>query len=164
MSDPYRIRSADIWARARDDYLAGVTAEEVCDRYDLGLSALRARARRDHWRRTDAPVPEPSLDDLPGIEAALGPSELADLCMGRVVRAIDRNRAAEALRWMRVHAALVAHARSQRSPATDQAPAEVHECARNNCLEADPAPPGPLNRFQRRRQAARARLTGAQSP
>lgn len=39
MTDLYRIRPADIRVQAREDYLADATAETVCRRHDLGLSA-----------------------------------------------------------------------------------------------------------------------------
>lgn len=39
----YRIRSDETWARARDAYLAGETAEEVAFRFDLTLGSLRRR-------------------------------------------------------------------------------------------------------------------------
>lgn len=44
--DGYRIRSEATWAAARRDYLAGDTAEAVCDRYGLKLGTLRSRAPR----------------------------------------------------------------------------------------------------------------------
>ena len=52
---PQRRRTAsdDVWAMARVDYEAGFTAAEVCDHYELGEPALRARVRRDAWTRPD---------------------------------------------------------------------------------------------------------------
>ena len=38
---------------ARVDYEAGFTAAEVCDHYELGEPALRARVRREAWTRPD---------------------------------------------------------------------------------------------------------------
>lgn len=110
MTDAHRIRSSETWDAARDAYLAGATAEEVCRRHDLGLSAFRARARRHGWRRADQPDPEPEDDDLDDYAGAdLG--ELVDLAWRRVARALDLGTSAEASRWLRIHAAL--HARAQ---------------------------------------------------
>lgn len=161
MSDAYRIRSGATWALAREDYLAGMTAEEVCGRYDLGLSAFRARARREQWRRADAPDPTP--DDSEPLPEGLGPSELAAVCLDRVARCIDRNRSAEAMRWLRLHMTLVAHAEAQRrepAPASG-APGEMHDVhSKKDARPVEPAP-APLNRSQRRRHAAQARAQGA---
>ncbi|WP_312146849.1 hypothetical protein [Brevundimonas sp.] len=46
-------RSADLWALARADYLAGGSAPEVCERHGLSLSTFRHRARVEGWRRVD---------------------------------------------------------------------------------------------------------------
>ena len=103
MTDAYRIRSPEVWDRARADSLAGAAAEEVCRRHDLGLSAFRARARRDGWHRADQPDPTPGEDDL-ALHGLVDASELADLAWRRMARAIDQGRATEALRWQRLHA------------------------------------------------------------
>ncbi len=63
-SDPENpASSADLWARARTDYLAGESAPVVAERYGLALRTLRRRAAVEGWRRADQPVPE--LDDPP---------------------------------------------------------------------------------------------------
>ncbi|RZJ81180.1 MAG: hypothetical protein EON88_31255 [Brevundimonas sp.] len=164
MGDPYRIRSDDTWASARADYLTGVTAEEVCGRYDLGLRAQRARAQREQWRRVDAPDPEPLDDDLAMGVRAPNLNDMADICMARVARAIDRNRSAEAMRWLRVHVALRAQARALPGDAPAPKADEVHDV--HSKKPCEPAPPSstPMNRSQRRRQAARGRVIGAQPP
>jgi hypothetical protein len=110
MTDPYRIRTDDTWAEARGDYLAGFTAEEVCRRHDIGLSALRKRARRDGWRRTDEADPAVADDDLEVFED-LGSTDLVEMAWRRLAAAIARGRAADAARWQRIHADL--HARAQ---------------------------------------------------
>jgi len=45
MSQPYRRRSPETWTAARDAWRGGLTAEEVCARFDLGSSAFHKRAR-----------------------------------------------------------------------------------------------------------------------
>jgi hypothetical protein len=58
----YRVRSEQTWAAAKDDYLAGDTAEMVCRRYALQVDTLRKRAAREGWRRADQSDPEPESD------------------------------------------------------------------------------------------------------
>lgn len=47
---------ADLWTRARDDYLDGVSAPVVAERYGLSERTLRRRAAAEGWRRTDRPT------------------------------------------------------------------------------------------------------------
>jgi hypothetical protein len=102
MTDTYRIRSEETWERAKADYLAGgLTAPEVCERYDLSLSTFRRQARDGGWRRTDADDPEPPPlapedDDgpAPDLEA------LIDLAWRRQARAAAAGRLAEARGWL----------------------------------------------------------------
>lgn len=59
-------RHADLWSRARQDYLAGGSASEVCERHGLSVSTFRWRARNEGWRRSDQPdsaPDEPFADD-----------------------------------------------------------------------------------------------------
>lgn len=109
MTDPYRIRTDETWELARGDYLTGFTAEEVCRRHDIGLSALRQRARREGWRRHDQADPSPD-DDFDVFED-LEPPELVEMAWRRLAAAIARGRGADAARWLRIHATL--HARAQ---------------------------------------------------
>lgn len=96
---PYKLRSDDTWQAIRTDYLAGDPAQVVAERYGVGLSTLRARAAREHWRRRDQPDPEPfSLD-----EGAPAPDldTLSRHALARMDLAIRKGRAAEAASWMR---------------------------------------------------------------
>ena len=52
---PRTRRSADLWAAAKSDYLAGGSAAEVCERHGLSVSTFRWRARNEGWRRADHP-------------------------------------------------------------------------------------------------------------
>ena len=172
MSDAYRIRSDQTWADARDAYLSGHTAEDVCARYDLGLSAFRARARRQGWRRTDTPDPDPIDIDAPTPLDDLSPGELAEICMRRAARAIDRDSSAEAMRWLRLYLALKAQPHAQphaQAVATPHAApvaraSNVHDVHAKKAAPVPSAPPptpAPLNRADRRRQAAvERRLSG----
>ena len=111
----------DVWARVREDYLSGLPATVVCQRHGVGLTAMRNRAARDGWRRADAVwTPPQTLDpddeglqlddsvggDLDRIEL----SQLTHVAMCRMMRAVLRGQATEALRWRRVRLVLEAEA------------------------------------------------------
>ena len=171
MTDPYRIRTDDTWAEAREDYLTGFTAEEVCRRHDIGLSALRQRARREGWRRNDQadPTPEDDFDVFDDLE----PPELVEMAWRRLAAAIARGRGADAARWQRIHATLLARVQEEVSNAhrdalnaareADQPPAQrsaawprlsltgenVHDVHSNSSTDADDAD---LSRAERRRR------------
>lgn len=119
----YRRASDQAWAAARDDYLAGDTAETVSARYGMGVSTFRLRARDKGWRRMDQV--DPPYDPLDPDEAAAdGPADygrMADLARMRLNRALEAGRAVEAARWMRLHLGLTALARDV-SPAPPPAP------------------------------------------
>lgn len=101
MTDPYRIRSVETWARARDEYLAGDNAEAVCRRHDLGLSAFRRRARRHGWRRQDQDDPAPAGLEL-SVYEDLGLDEQVQMAALRFNQALTQGRATEARRWRRL--------------------------------------------------------------
>lgn len=101
MTDPYRTRSIETWAQARDDYLSGMTAETVCRRHDLGLSAFRHRARRHGWRRADQIEPPPGEMDL-SIYADLRTDDQIETARLRFAQALEQGRAIEARRWRRL--------------------------------------------------------------
>lgn len=102
----HRIRSEETWAAAREAYLGGASAAEVCERFDLGLSALRTRARGEGWRRRDLDDPDPDLASAePEDEAdpALTPAALAEVAAKRASRAVLAGRLREAQGWTRLH-------------------------------------------------------------
>ncbi len=105
----YRVRSDAVWAAARRDYLAGDTAEAVCDRYQLKSGTLRARAAREGWRRSDMedvwPAPHDEDDDPPNA-APPDLTQMAAQALMRLDRALRRGRAAEAASWLRTWRAL----------------------------------------------------------
>ncbi len=132
----YRIRSDETWAKARDAYLAGETAEEVAFRFDLTLGSLRHRARIENWRRVDQDDPDGSgyrsergssllepgegrLDD-PRLEnrwGHIGDDEgyaaLAERALFQLRRAMAQGRGGAAASWMRVHDRLTARAEQE---------------------------------------------------
>lgn len=50
----------EVWGRVREDYLSGLPGIEVCRRHGVGLTAMRNRAAREGWRRTDQPWTRPT--------------------------------------------------------------------------------------------------------
>ncbi len=162
----YRVRTAHTWEQARDAYLDGETAESVCRRFGLGLSAFRRRARIDGWRREDQDDPDPvALDaerDAPDQDFVL----MAKAAKQRLTLALLDGRAAEALRWLRLFDTLSARVETEHQPsdaATDTTSpdtAEVHELHELHPVfsESEPSSPSPaaapapaLNRAERRR-------------
>lgn len=132
MADAYRIRSEDTWAEARSDYLAGFTAEDVCRRYDIGLSALRIRARRERWRRADGVDPSPADDDL-DLFSDVEPDDMVEMARLRMIAAISRGQSTEAARWSRIY-------RDQRA---DRDARELLEIERRLLAAAAPRPARP---------------------
>lgn len=111
----------EVWARVREDYLSGLPGGEVCRRHGVGLTAMRNRAAREGWRRTDQPWTPPNTLD-PDDEGLLLENEvhgdldqvelrqLSFVASRRMQRAVLRGQAAEALRWSRVRIMLDAEA------------------------------------------------------
>lgn len=177
MTDTHRTRSPDAWDQARADYLAGIPAEEVCRRHDLGLSALRARARRHGWRRADQPDPEIEDDDLDDYADA-DLNEMVDVAWRRVARALDRGASTEAARWMRIHEALHARAQAEATAARKEADQVDHFASVRpgerwrfmprlspdgrdvHDVHSKISETGPLSRAERRRREKEARRSG----
>jgi hypothetical protein len=103
MPEPYRQRSPETWRTARAFYLDGATAEEVCDRFHLGLSALRKRARVEGWRRADQddPEAETGADDDQDLPEMDDPDFLA-LAWRQMGIEARRGRVKRALAWARL--------------------------------------------------------------
>ncbi len=110
MTDVYRIRAAQTWAQARADYLSGLSAEAVCRRHDLGLSAFRRRARKYGWRRSDQVEPPPGEIDL-ALYDDLDMDDLARTARLRFAEAVESGRATDARRWRRLADELAREAR-----------------------------------------------------
>ena len=173
----HRMRSPDTWDAARQAYLEGGSARDICDRYDLTLSAFRARARREGWRRADMgdpdPGPEHAFDDLDNDSPLPSLEDMAAVAWRRAVRALGRGRAGDTQRWMAIHARLQQQIRTNEiahmpdrvrhthrefggmnARQADDSPAGLHQLHR---AASEPAPPGPdspappLSRAERRR-------------
>ncbi|WP_298163053.1 hypothetical protein [Brevundimonas sp.] len=104
----------DYWDHARREYLAGVKATTVCQRYGMSLSSFRQHARVGGWRRMDQPgceaPPEPG-EYHPDDDVSF--ADLADEAFMNIRRALGTGRASEASTWMRVYDRLADRARAQ---------------------------------------------------
>lgn len=101
--------SEDTWARAREDYLAGMTGEQVCRRYGMGMRTLREHAEEERWRRSDHPDAPPVDDDADmSIFADLETIDLLEQARLHAAAAVMRGRSVEAARWTRLTQALQA--------------------------------------------------------
>lgn len=134
-----------VWAAVREDYLTGRSAPECARRHGVSVGALRARAARDGWRRADQPwTPADRLDpwdegvdletrvggDLDKVEVC----ELAFVAHRRMLRAVMRGDAVEALRWRRVERTLV---EVEAEEARDQERFEAILCRRHEDAQDD---------------------------
>jgi hypothetical protein len=101
-----------VWDRARREYLSGVTAATVCQRYSMSLRSFRLHARAGGWRRIDHPecgiAPE---DGEFHPDDAVRLADLADQAFLNLRRAIGAGRAGEAASWMRLFDKLADRAR-----------------------------------------------------
>ena len=104
----------DYWDHARREYLAGVKATTICQRYGMSLSSFRLHARVGGWRRMDQPacdVPPEAGEYHPDDDVSF--ADLADEAFLNIRRALGMGRASEASTWMRVYDKLADRARSQ---------------------------------------------------
>lgn len=99
---------------ARREYLSGVKATTVCQRYGMSLSSFRAHARAGGWRRMDQPQCEapPEFGEYhPDDNVSF--ADLADQAFLNIRRALGAGRASEASTWMRVYDNLADRARAE---------------------------------------------------
>ena len=99
---------------ARREYLSGVKATTVCQRYGMSLSSFRMHARAGGWRRMDQPQCEapPEFGEYhPDDNVSF--ADLADQAFLNIRRALGAGRASEASTWMRVYDSLADRARSE---------------------------------------------------
>lgn len=149
-----RIRAEAVWDQARDLYLAGHTAETVCTRLDLGLSAFWARARDGGWRREDVAAAAPFDRSDPYDPDAPAPDRdtlIAD-AWKRAAHAQRLGCSTEAMRWMRVHAAMVEASRAE-ARETDRQRGEEMRSLDRTCRSLERETLATLREVQADRQA-----------
>ena len=95
-------RTEQTWDAAREAYLAGESAEIVCERFHLNINTFRTRSGKQKWRRCDQPDPEPlaqvATEDLPLPDM----EETFRIASARVTHAVQQGRIEEALKWGRI--------------------------------------------------------------
>jgi len=104
----------NMWDHARREYLSGVKATTVCQRYGMSLSSFRLHARAGGWRRMDqaaCDVPPEAGEYHPDDNVSF--ADLADEAFLNIRRALGMGRASEASTWMRVYDKLADRARAQ---------------------------------------------------
>ena len=103
-----------VWDMARRDYEAGQTAGAVCAHYGLTESALRSRAHRHDWKRSEPEAPDQSLLDLQSAARSDNDAEplefedMIDQAWNHFERALVAARSVEAARWLKLTEALEA--------------------------------------------------------
>ncbi|MBN8527819.1 MAG: hypothetical protein J0M36_01120 [Caulobacterales bacterium] len=106
--------SDSLWDHARREYLAGMTAVSICQRYGVSLSSFRLHARVGGWRRIDQPasdIPPEAGEYHPDDDVSF--ADLAEEAFLNIRRALGAGRAAEASSWMRLYDKLADRARAQ---------------------------------------------------
>lgn len=141
----------DVWEAVCADYLAGMPASACAHRHGVGVSTLRERAAREGWRRLDRGWTPPNrldpCDEGVLLEEKVGgdlnkvaPRQLSFVAFRRLMRAVMRGDAVEALRWRRVQLVMEAvEAESERMIAQDDAVWEYYYGSQDEGDDADPA-------------------------
>jgi hypothetical protein len=132
--ETHRPGEGDVWDHARREYLSGVTAMTLCQKYGMSLRSFRMRARVEKWRRIDrddCDIPPERGEYHRDDDVSF--ADLADQTFLNIRRAIGSGRAAEAASWMRLFDKLADRARNEVMadlpdfPMPDPEPDSVHE-------------------------------------
>lgn len=143
-----KYRGPDTWKKVREAYVAGEPGPSVARRFDVGLSNLRKKARREGWTRNriaaeleraaagapppgDAPAPPPG----PPPEPPAAP-EVRRRALDRAAALLAEGRAAEALAQLRAAEALARLAATEPEPELDEADAERARALLHRTIEA----------------------------
>ena len=140
----------DVWDTAKADYLAGMSGPDCCRRHGVSLSALRNRAAREGWRRSDQPwIPPQSLDPQDEgrlLEERIGGNldliewgELSGVAEGRMTRAVLRGDSAEFMRWHKVNEIIAVREAELRRWAEEEEVRKYHIRQRARDIEAGEA-------------------------
>ncbi len=104
----------NMWDHIRREYLSGVKAAHICQKWGISLSSFRMHARAGKWRRIDQPIGDvlPEAGEFHP-EDDVSFADLADQAFLNIRRALGMGRASEASTWMRVYDRLCDRARAQ---------------------------------------------------
>ena len=132
----------DTWTLAQELYTSGQTGQTVCRALGIPPSTFWRRAAEEGWLRRDQPR-GPAPAELLDLTAAIDDLATArDKAWRRVCVAMDQGRSAEAMRWIRVHAALYAQTQTARDT--------IDRSARG---QTQPEPERPIHAAMRKAQA-----------
>lgn len=112
-ADPYD-KPEDTWTLARELYAGGQTGQAVCMALGIRPSTFWRRASQENWLRRDQPKAAAPIEPLDMTACVDDLATARDKAWRRVCLAMDQGRSAEAMRWIRVHAALFAQTQTQR--------------------------------------------------
>jgi hypothetical protein len=90
---------ASVWVHAKREYLQGIPARTICERYEIPLSTFRTRARSEGWRLCDR---EAELIEARTLEPAPPTADLVEQAWRAMADALKRGRAYEARTFMRL--------------------------------------------------------------
>lgn len=125
------------WNAAKDLYLSGWTAREVCDGFGFASSSFFKRAKAEGWLKRDQPrvrEPEPPLDlDVP-VET---PDQAMDHAWRRAMQAMHAGCVERMTRWLRCHARLQALVETAVRQSERQASAAEREAAAHDRLRIE---------------------------
>ncbi|WP_426036031.1 hypothetical protein [Brevundimonas sp. DC300-4] len=146
----------EVWETVKADYLAGLSGPDCCRRHGVSLSALRNRAAREGWRRSDQPwIPPQSLDPwdegrileerICGNLDLIEWGELSGVAEGRMMRAVLRGDSAEFMRWHKVAEIIEVREAELRRWAEEEEVRKFHIRQRARDIEAEEAEPDSRN-------------------
>lgn len=141
LTDPFD-KPNDTWPLAQELYTSGQTGQTVCRALGIPPSTFWRRAAEEGWLRRDqprGPAPAEPLDMSASVDDL---ATARDKAWRRVCVAMDQGRSAEAMRWIRVHAALYTQTQTARDT--------IDRSARG---QTQPEPERPIHAAIRKAQA-----------
>lgn len=90
------------WTAIRAGYDAGESAPVLAGQHGVSVSAIRTKARQQHWRRADAPLRAVDVSD-PDLLEARPALQLAETAWKLLSDAVEGGRLVEAVGWFRMH-------------------------------------------------------------
>ena len=133
----YKVRSPEVWALIRDQYLAGDSAVVLARRFDVTIANIQRKAGREGWTKRAYATARAAQDTEPPVEAGVAPPSRAQaggdafvVAMIEAEAALRAGRGAEAMKLMQAAEHYVelrrrleaeAQARSSGSPEDERA-------------------------------------------
>jgi hypothetical protein len=103
----YKVRSPEVWALIRDQYLAGDSAVVLAKRFDVTIANIQRKAGREGWTKRAYAAARAAQDTEPPVEAGVAPPSAAPasndafaVAMIEAEAALRAGRGAEAMKLM----------------------------------------------------------------